>query len=225
MATAACWRIRRPAGWSIDMSTIAPDAVRRMHADLARAGVAFVDAPVSGGPLGAKNATLSIMAGGDAAGVRQGAAVLRRHGHHHHPRGRERRRPDRQAVQPAHLRHQHPGHLRGAGAGPRRGRRPAAIAHGAAGRLGRLVDAGQAGPGDDRRRRVGGLPHRPDAQGPAAGAAAGPGPERAVAGHRAGHHPVPGRPRPRRGQQRQPGAVPRLRPHDGPGAAVQGRAR
>ena len=50
----------------VDMSTIAPEAVRRMHADLAQAGVAFVDAPVSGGPLGAKNATLSIMAGGDA---------------------------------------------------------------------------------------------------------------------------------------------------------------
>jgi 2-hydroxy-3-oxopropionate reductase len=57
-----------PAGrLVVDMSTIAPDAVRRMHADLARAGVAFVDAPVSGGPLGAKNAALSIMAGGDAA--------------------------------------------------------------------------------------------------------------------------------------------------------------
>jgi 2-hydroxy-3-oxopropionate reductase len=51
----------------IDMSTIAPGAVRRMHADLARTGVAFIDAPVSGGPLGAKNASLSIMAGGDAA--------------------------------------------------------------------------------------------------------------------------------------------------------------
>jgi 2-hydroxy-3-oxopropionate reductase len=51
----------------IDMSTIAPNAVRRMHGDLGRAGVAFVDAPVSGGPIGAKNATLSIMAGGDAA--------------------------------------------------------------------------------------------------------------------------------------------------------------
>lgn len=51
----------------IDMSTIAPDSVRHMHADLARAGVAFVDAPVSGGPIGARNATLSIMAGGDAA--------------------------------------------------------------------------------------------------------------------------------------------------------------
>jgi len=55
----------------IDMSTIAPGAVRRMHADLARAGVAFIDAPVSGGPLGAKNAALSIMAGGDAAAFAQ----------------------------------------------------------------------------------------------------------------------------------------------------------
>jgi 2-hydroxy-3-oxopropionate reductase len=48
----------------IDMSTIAPDAARRMHADLADKGVDFLDAPVSGGPVGAKNATLSIMAGG-----------------------------------------------------------------------------------------------------------------------------------------------------------------
>lgn len=57
-----------PAGRLIvDMSTISPVAVRRMHADLAAVGVDFVDAPVSGGPIGAKNATLSIMAGGDAA--------------------------------------------------------------------------------------------------------------------------------------------------------------
>ncbi|MDB5857223.1 MAG: 2-hydroxy-3-oxopropionate reductase [Ramlibacter sp.] len=55
----------------IDMSTIAPGAVRRMHADLARAGVAFIDAPVSGGPLGARNAALSIMAGGDAPAFAQ----------------------------------------------------------------------------------------------------------------------------------------------------------
>ena len=49
----------------IDMSTISPVAARRMHADLAREGVAFVDAPVSGGPVGAKAAALSIMVGGD----------------------------------------------------------------------------------------------------------------------------------------------------------------
>ena len=49
-----------------DMSTISPVAVRRIHADLKQAGVGFIDAPVSGGPLGARNAALSIMAGGEA---------------------------------------------------------------------------------------------------------------------------------------------------------------
>lgn len=56
-----------PAGrLLIDMSTIAPAAVRRMHAQGEAAGTAFLDAPVSGGPIGAKNAALSIMVGGDA---------------------------------------------------------------------------------------------------------------------------------------------------------------
>jgi 2-hydroxy-3-oxopropionate reductase len=50
----------------IDMSTIAPNAARRMSADLESAGVDFLDAPVSGGPVGARNATLSIMVGGKA---------------------------------------------------------------------------------------------------------------------------------------------------------------
>jgi 2-hydroxy-3-oxopropionate reductase len=55
-----------PAGRLIvDMSTISPVAVRRIHADLQKIGVSFIDAPVSGGPLGAKNAALSIMAGGE----------------------------------------------------------------------------------------------------------------------------------------------------------------
>lgn len=56
-----------PAGrLVIDMSTIAPGAVRRMHADLGRIGVDFLDAPVSGGPAGASSASLSIMVGGSA---------------------------------------------------------------------------------------------------------------------------------------------------------------
>lgn len=49
----------------VDMSTISPVAVRRMHADLKAGGVEFLDAPVSGGPVGAKDASLSIMVGGD----------------------------------------------------------------------------------------------------------------------------------------------------------------
>jgi 2-hydroxy-3-oxopropionate reductase len=55
-----------PGKLIVDMSTISPVAVRRIHADLKQSGVSFIDAPVSGGPLGAKNAALSIMAGGEA---------------------------------------------------------------------------------------------------------------------------------------------------------------
>jgi 2-hydroxy-3-oxopropionate reductase len=55
-----------PGKLIVDMSTISPVAVRRIHADLRQAGVSFIDAPVSGGPLGARNAALSIMAGGEA---------------------------------------------------------------------------------------------------------------------------------------------------------------
>jgi 2-hydroxy-3-oxopropionate reductase len=50
----------------VDMSTISPVAVQRMAVELKRIGVDMIDAPVSGGPIGAKNATLSIMAGGEA---------------------------------------------------------------------------------------------------------------------------------------------------------------
>jgi 2-hydroxy-3-oxopropionate reductase len=51
----------------VDMSTIAPDATRAMADELAAIGVAMLDAPVSGGPVGAKNATLTIMVGGEKA--------------------------------------------------------------------------------------------------------------------------------------------------------------
>ena len=55
-----------PGRLIIDMSTISPNAVRRMHAACAKAGLEFLDAPVSGGPPGARDATLTIMAGGAA---------------------------------------------------------------------------------------------------------------------------------------------------------------
>ncbi len=56
---------------AVDMSTIAPAAARRIGEELAAAGVDFVDAPVSGGEVGAIAGSLSIMAGGsDAAFAR-----------------------------------------------------------------------------------------------------------------------------------------------------------
>lgn len=50
----------------VDMSTIAPTVARRIAGNLAIRGIDFLDAPVSGGGMGAQNATLAIMAGGKA---------------------------------------------------------------------------------------------------------------------------------------------------------------
>lgn len=51
----------------IDMTTSSPELAKEVAAAAAAAGVAAVDAPVSGGDIGARNATLSIMCGGEAA--------------------------------------------------------------------------------------------------------------------------------------------------------------
>ena len=53
---------------AVDMSTIAPTAAKRIGEMLAAAGVDFIDAPVSGGEVGAIAGNLSIMAGGSEAG-------------------------------------------------------------------------------------------------------------------------------------------------------------
>jgi len=48
----------------IDMSSISPIVTRHISEVLAKKGVKMLDAPVSGGDIGAKQATLSIMVGG-----------------------------------------------------------------------------------------------------------------------------------------------------------------
>ena len=55
----------QPGSVAIDMSTISPKATTRLAGRLASKGVSFLDAPVSGGEQGAKDASLSIMVGGD----------------------------------------------------------------------------------------------------------------------------------------------------------------
>ena len=50
----------------IDTSTIAPATARRLAGRAASLGATMLDAPVSGGEIGAINASLSIMVGGDA---------------------------------------------------------------------------------------------------------------------------------------------------------------
>lgn len=60
----------------VDMSSVQPSLARR-HAGLAAArGVGYLDAPVSGGTVGASKARLSIMAGGDVAHLARVRPVL-----------------------------------------------------------------------------------------------------------------------------------------------------
>lgn len=55
----------------IDMTTTKPSLAIRIHHAALTQGAAFIDAPVSGGDIGAKNATLSIMIGGDPTPVQE----------------------------------------------------------------------------------------------------------------------------------------------------------
>lgn len=57
----------RAAAVVVDMSTISPTTTRAIAGKLAARGVDMLDAPVSGGPAGAREATLSIMVGGKPA--------------------------------------------------------------------------------------------------------------------------------------------------------------
>lgn len=49
----------------IDMTTSKPSLAKRIYEEAKKRGISSLDAPVSGGDLGAKNGTLSIMVGGD----------------------------------------------------------------------------------------------------------------------------------------------------------------
>jgi 3-hydroxyisobutyrate dehydrogenase len=64
----------------VDHSTISPTATREMAAELARRQTVLLDAPVSGGDVGARNATLSIMVGGDAGAFANVEPLLRHMG-------------------------------------------------------------------------------------------------------------------------------------------------
>ena len=56
-----------PGSVYIDCSTISPEVARRVAQAASSRGVAMLDAPVSGGDVGARNGTLAVMVGGDPA--------------------------------------------------------------------------------------------------------------------------------------------------------------
>jgi 3-hydroxyisobutyrate dehydrogenase len=59
----------KPGAILVDMTTSEPSLAMEIHASAKAKGVATLDAPVSGGDVGAKNAALSIMIGGDREAV------------------------------------------------------------------------------------------------------------------------------------------------------------
>ena len=63
-----------------DLSTNSPQVVRRLHAELRKKAIEFLDAPVSGGPKGAQSGKLAIWVGGSAEVFRKYEPVLRQIG-------------------------------------------------------------------------------------------------------------------------------------------------
>jgi 3-hydroxyisobutyrate dehydrogenase-like beta-hydroxyacid dehydrogenase len=72
---AALPALRKNALW-IDMSSTRQDEAQAFHARLRDAGCRFIDAPVSGGVVGAEAGTLAIMAGGGAADFEEARQVF-----------------------------------------------------------------------------------------------------------------------------------------------------
>lgn len=64
----------------VDMSTISPVVTRELAASAARRGATLLDAPVSGGEIGAKSASLSIMVGGEEAALARVRPILEKMG-------------------------------------------------------------------------------------------------------------------------------------------------
>lgn len=67
----------KPGGIVIDNSTIKPSVAQEIAAALAERGISFLDAPVSGGQIGAVNGTLSVMVGGDGEAVERAMPIFR----------------------------------------------------------------------------------------------------------------------------------------------------
>ncbi len=59
----------RPGSMIVDMTTSRPALAAQIHAQATARGVVSIDAPVSGGDVGARNGSLSIMIGGDEVAV------------------------------------------------------------------------------------------------------------------------------------------------------------
>lgn len=67
----------RPGTLFIDHSTIAPAAAKHIHAELKDRGLHFVDAPITGGSMGAQKGRLTVFCGGDEADVAEALPAIK----------------------------------------------------------------------------------------------------------------------------------------------------
>ncbi|MGH8709598.1 MAG: NAD(P)-dependent oxidoreductase [Burkholderiales bacterium] len=68
--------MQKGTAW-FDLTTNSPDSVRRVHAQMKAFGVSLLDAPVSGGPGGAKSGRLALWVGGEQPVYERHEALLR----------------------------------------------------------------------------------------------------------------------------------------------------
>jgi 3-hydroxyisobutyrate dehydrogenase-like beta-hydroxyacid dehydrogenase len=66
----------KPGTTWFDLSTNSPTVIRRLHAEFAAKNIALLDAPVSGGPTGARARKLALWVGGDKTVFDRHRAVL-----------------------------------------------------------------------------------------------------------------------------------------------------
>ena len=83
----------------VDMSSISPVATEAFAARIVELDWDYLDAPVSGGDVGAKAGTLSIMVGGPAAAFERAKPIFALIGKNIAPCRRKRRRPDHQLLE------------------------------------------------------------------------------------------------------------------------------
>jgi 3-hydroxyisobutyrate dehydrogenase-like beta-hydroxyacid dehydrogenase len=70
----------RPGTLFVDHSTISPAVAEQIHLNLSNRGLRFIDAPITGGSMGAKNGTLTIFCGGEGKDIEESEPVLKCYG-------------------------------------------------------------------------------------------------------------------------------------------------
>ena len=149
----------------VDMTTSEPALAVEIDQAARAKGVHSVDAPVSGGDVGAREARLSIMVGGDKAGVRCAPAAVREDGQDDRLSGPGRGRTAHQDGQPGADRQQHDRRLRGVALRVQGRARPERGAPERLVRGGRVLEPEQSGAARDRGQLRAGIFRRALSQG------------------------------------------------------------